>query len=75
MSEKNLQNSDDQEYWKFVERTAREVRETPKWMGGDESDDESSSSVQLNVRLLEMQHRADESELVTCTEKGEKSNE
>ena len=44
MSEKNLQNSDDQEYWKFVERTAREVRETPKWMGGDESDDESSSS-------------------------------
>jgi hypothetical protein len=46
MSEKNLQNSDDQEYWKFVERTAREVRETPKWMGGDESDDESSSSVQ-----------------------------
>ena len=45
MSEKNLQNSDDQEYWKFVERTAREVRETPKWMGGDESDDESSSSV------------------------------
>jgi hypothetical protein len=43
---KNLQNSDDQEYWKFVERTAREVRETPKWMGGDESDDESSSSVQ-----------------------------
>ncbi len=29
MGEKNL--NDDKEYWEFVERTAREVRETPKW--------------------------------------------
>jgi hypothetical protein len=38
MSEKNL--NDDKEYWEFVKRTAREVRETPKWVGGDKSDDE-----------------------------------
>ncbi len=58
MSEKNFQNNDDQEYWKFVERTAREVRETPKWMGGDESDDESSSSVQESTKSEKERHAA-----------------
>ena len=46
MSEKNLQNSDDQEYWKFVETDGTRGARDTQVDGGDESDDESSSSVQ-----------------------------
>ena len=39
MSEKNSQSIEDEKYWEFVEKTAREVRETPTWMGGDAADE------------------------------------